>query len=179
MQPTVDAGKGNAAAAAQPGKSPTQLEAFEQAMRLFHVRKFAEARVLFQKAGEGPERHIAHKAQLHVRMCDRRLEHEPLVLNTPEDHYNYAIAQINTRNLNGAQQHLEMALAADGKADHVLYALAVCHALQGNLESAHEHLRRAIELQPKNRIAARQDADFAAVISQPPFHELLFPDRKQ
>jgi tetratricopeptide (TPR) repeat protein len=179
MQPRVDSTGGKTAAAVQPGKAPTQLEVFEQAMRLFHTRKFSDARALFQKASNGPERHIAHKAELHVRMCDRRLEREPLVLNSPEEHYNYAITQMNARNLNGALHHLEIALAGDADADHVHYALALCHGLQGNGEVAYQHLKRAIELQPRNRITARQDADFAPMVNLPPFDELLYPEKKQ
>jgi tetratricopeptide (TPR) repeat protein len=155
------------------------LQIFEQAMRLFHARKLAEARALFIKAAEGGERHIAHKARLHVNMCDRRLEQQTVELSTPEDHYNYAVTQINARNLERARQHLETALAGDSGGDHLHYALAACHALAGNGDGAYQHLKRAIELEPKNRIAARQDADFTSVLQQPEFNELLNPEKKR
>jgi hypothetical protein len=50
--------------------------------------------------------------------------------------------------------------------------------LTGDAIGAHEHLRRAIELEPRNRILARQDADFAALSGQPPFQALLYPEKK-
>jgi tetratricopeptide (TPR) repeat protein len=177
MRPSVDTGGGKAAVA-QPGKAPTQLELFEQAMRQFHARKFREARDLFAKAASGPERHVAHKAELHVRMCDRRLNEQPLILKTAEEHYNYAITQINARNLMAAQHHLELALQQDPGADHIYYAMALCRGLDGDLAAAHENLKRAIEIQPRNRIAARQDADFAFIANQPPIEDLLFPEKK-
>src|SRR5690242_20836864 len=46
-------------------------------------------------------------------------------------------------------------------ADHVLYALALAKGLAGDIDGAHDHLKRAIDLEPRNRISARQDADFA------------------
>ena len=54
--------------------STTQLAAFEAAMKLFHTRQLNEARVLFQQAATGAERDVAQRAQLHIAMCDRRLQ---------------------------------------------------------------------------------------------------------
>ena len=43
-------------------------------MKLFHARQLTEARVLFQQAATGAERDIAQRAQLHIAMCNRRLQ---------------------------------------------------------------------------------------------------------
>ena len=63
-------------------------------------------------------------------------------------------------------------------ADHIHYALALAQALGGDFPAAYENLRRAIELEPRNRIIARQDADFAQLANQPPFDRLLYPEKK-
>ncbi len=154
-----------------------QLKSFEQAVRLFHAQKFAEARELFVTASGGPNREMAHNAELHVRMCDRRLEKPSVELKTAEEHYNYGVAMINVRNLTEALQHLEAALKLEPQADHVYYALALSKGLAGDLDGAHENLKRAIELEPRNRIAARQDADFALFADQPQIQQLLFPEK--
>jgi tetratricopeptide (TPR) repeat protein len=154
------------------------MESFEEGMRLFHARKFQEAREYFLQAMRGPDRAVTHRAGLHARMCEQRLESDRLVLNTPEEHYNYAITLINSRDLAAAQKHLRAALDADSTADHVLYALAACQSLGGDLQAAYENLKRAIDLQPRNRLAARQDPDFAAMAEHPAFTRLLYPDRK-
>ena len=154
-----------------------QLKFFEQAVRLFHARKFAEAREQFEKAQGGPNREMAHNAELHIRMCDRRLDQPAVDLKTAEDHYNYAVTMINARNLPEAHQHLESALKLEPQADYVLYALALCKGLAGDLDGAHDNLKRAIELEPRNRIAARQDADFALFSDQPQMQQLLFPEK--
>ena len=167
----------SAAATEARAAAQAQLKSFEQAVRLFHARKFAEARELFVKASSGPNREMAHNSILHIRMCDRRLEKPAVNLKTAEEHYNYAVAMINTRNLADAQHHLEAALAIEPKADHVLYALALAKGLAGDIDGAHDHLKRAIDLEPRNRISARQDADFATFANQPQIQQLLFPDK--
>ena len=154
-----------------------QLKSFEQAVRLFHAQKFAEARELFVTATGGPNREMAHNAELHVRMCDRRLERSAVELKTAEEHYNYGVAMINVRNLTEALQHLEAALKLEPQADHIYYALALSKGLAGDVDGAHENLKRAIELEPRNRIAARQDVDFALFSDQPQIQQLLFPDK--
>ncbi len=154
-----------------------QLKSFEQAIRLFNARKFAQARELFAKAAAGPNREMAHNADLHVRMCDGRLEKPVVQLKTAEELYNYGIAMINTRNLADAQQHLETALKLEPAADYLYYALALCKGLAGDIDGAHENLKRAIDLEPRNRISARQDADFAGMINQPQIQQLLFPEK--
>src|SRR5690349_4204656 len=161
-RPTVSVQEtpGEAAAAEARAAAQAQVKSFEQAVRLFHHRKFAEARDLFEKAANGPNREMAHNAALHVRMCDSRLSKPVVDLRTAEDHYNYGVAMINARNLTDAQQHLEAALKLEPQKDYIYYALALAKGLAGDIEGAHENLKRAIELEPRNRVTARQDADF-------------------
>jgi tetratricopeptide (TPR) repeat protein len=168
----------SAVAVAQPLSGQKQLSNFEAAMKLFHARKLKEARELFQLAATGPERDVAQRAQLHIAMCDRRLQQTTVNLRSAEDYYNYGVALINTRNLAEARTHLEKALQMSPGADHIHYALALAQALGGDVNGAHENLKRAIELEPRNRIIARQDADFAPLANQPPFDALLYPEKK-
>jgi len=55
--------------------------------------------------------------------------------------------------------------------------VALCTGLEGDVDGAHEYLKRAIELEPRNRIAARQDADFALFFDHPHMQQLLFPEK--
>src|SRR5579863_2583082 len=119
----------------------TQIESFTEAVRLFHARQLDQARDLFVAASSGPDRAVSHRAALHARVCDNRLESSSVVLETPEDHYNYAITLINSRNFAGAQEHLRVALETEPAADHVLYALAACQGLSGDLQGAYENLK--------------------------------------
>ena len=157
---------------------PSQFTSFEAGMKLFHARQFKEARDQFALAVRGPERDVANRSQLHLAMCDRRLQHVTVTLGTAEDYYNYGIALINLRNLVEARAHLEKALEMSPAADHVHYALALAQALSGDMTNAQNNLKRAIELEPRNRLLARQDADFAPLANQPPFDAILYPEKK-
>ena len=142
-----------------------QLAAFEAAMKQFHARKFKEARDLFEEAAAGPERDVAQRSRLHTAMCDRRLQQAPVLnLGSAEEHYNYGVALMNARNVAEARAHLEKALLLAPGEDHIHYALALAQGLSGDFVSAHENLRVAIELEPRNRMIARQDADFHSSI---------------
>jgi tetratricopeptide (TPR) repeat protein len=173
--PAEPAALARSTAAAGP---PNQFTSFEAAMKLFHTRQFKEARDLFAQASRGPERDVANRAQLHLAMCDRRLQHATVSLGSAEDYYNYGVALINSRNLPEARAHLEKALEMSPAADHVHYALALAQALSGDLANAQHNLKRAIELEPRNRLIARQDADFAPLANQPPLDALLYPEKK-
>jgi tetratricopeptide (TPR) repeat protein len=176
--PPDGAGAGHGAAVGQPLNSQNQLAAFEAAMKLFHARKLKDARELFVQACEGPESDVAQRARLNVAMCDRRLEQPPVNFESAEDHYNYGVALLNTRKLAEARIHLEKAVELQPEGDHFRYALALAQALAGDLAGACENLRRAIEADPRNRMIARQDPDFASFASQPPFDALLYPEKK-
>jgi tetratricopeptide (TPR) repeat protein len=170
---------GRAPRAGPPHAAPalTQLAAFEAAMKHFHARQLTEARVLFQQAAAGGESDVAQRARLHIAMCDRRLEPTAVSFGTAEEYYTYGVALINARNVAEARTHLEKALAIAPGSDHIHYALALAQALAGDFANAQENLRRAIELEPRNRLLARQDADFAPLAHQAPFRSLLYPDK--
>jgi len=171
-------GTAAARAAAAVYDSAKQLADFEAAMKLFHARQLKEARDKFQHAAQGPSSDVANRSRMHMSMCDRRLQQTTVNLRSAEDYYNYGIALINSRNVSEARQHLEKALEIAPQSDHIHYALALAQALGGDLASAHENLKRAIELEPRNRLIARQDADFASIANQPPFDTLIYPEKK-
>ncbi len=166
-----------AEAHSEPVTRRDQLPLFEEATRLFHAGEFEKAREKFRAAAQGTNREISHTAELHARMCDQRLARLTPALNSPEDHYNYAIALINRRELPAAERHLKTALGDLVDADYIHYALALCRALQGDLEDSYVHLKRAIELQPRNRSLARSDPDFHDSCRQAPLRDLVYPER--
>ena len=150
-----------------------QQQFYEEAVRLFHAHAFDRADSLFQKAMQGPNRTLAHHAQVHSQICQKRLRPPEVTLKTVDDHYNYAVTLINARRLKEAAEILERALRMAPQVDYIHYALAAAQALQGNPQGAYERLKTAIELQPRNRILARGDADFAGILEYPPLASLL------
>jgi len=158
--------------------SAKQLESFEAAMKFFHERKLRQARDLFQQSSLGPERDVAQRSKLNFVMCDRRLEQEIVTLGTAEDYYNYGVVLLNTRKFQEARTALEKAMEMAPGKEHIHYALALAQALGGDPSNAYTNLKRAIELEPRNRMLARQDTDFAPLAHQPPFDALLYPERQ-
>jgi tetratricopeptide (TPR) repeat protein len=159
----------------------TQLQLFDRAVKLFRAQEFREARELFQRAAEGSLREVAHNARLHINMCNRRLEKPQIQLHSVEDFYNVGVERLNARDLESArgtlQQAIELTRRDGDSADHVYYAMAACLALSGDSRGAYENLKRAIEIEPRNRVAARQDPDFSGAAQQAPLQSLLYPDK--
>jgi tetratricopeptide (TPR) repeat protein len=169
---------GATAAAAAVWNGQQQLAGFEAAMKQFHARNFTAAREMFERTAQGPERDVAQRSKLHISMCDRRLQQDVVSLGSAEEYYTYGVALLNARKPAEARASLEKAVSMDPSAEHMFYALAGAMALTGDLNGAHESLKRAIEIEPRNRLAARQDADFASLANQPPFDVLLYPEKK-
>src|SRR5579871_6695866 len=141
QEPARAAGARSAGTDSQPS-AQKQLASFESAIKHFHARRFKEARDLFHTAIQGPERDVAHRAQLHASICEQMMQQNPVHLQTAEEHYNYGIALLNTRKLEDARTHLKQALALAPDADHIFYALAAAQALSGDASGAHDHLKR-------------------------------------
>ncbi|MEZ5351122.1 MAG: hypothetical protein R2762_00670 [Bryobacteraceae bacterium] len=149
------------------------MQLFERAMGAFHKRNFKEAGALFAQAATGPEVDMAHTASTHKLMCERRLDTAEPVLESPEDAYTYGVSLMNQGSLDEAETVLRQALQQDEAAGHVHYALAICTGQRGNPAAAARHLRRAIELAPENRTAARNDHEFQSLARIPEIREVL------
>ncbi len=161
---------------APPSSRDKQTDIYDKAMKLMAAGEFTKAKELFDQVVEGPSSEVAHTARMHRSVCERRLEEPEIKLETAEDHYNYAITLLNRREPDTARKYLEKALASNPKADHVLYALCLSHGLTGDIDAAARHLARAIDINPRNQRAARNDPDFAPFLSAPQIQALLRVD---
>ena len=153
-----------------------QTQHYTKAVGFFNNRKFSRALKWFEKAAEGPEPTLRHRAQVHARICAERVSATKLKLKTADDYYNYGIKLINDRELEQAGRCLEKALRLSADGDHIHYAASLVHALQGDAAAAVESLRRAIELNGRNRSLARTDADLSSLRDHPAWTELISPN---
>jgi hypothetical protein len=172
---TVPGTNGVAPEAASPGAR--QLKTWEDAVRLFAERRFAEARDLFHNVSGGPDTQIADKARSYLQICERKTAKPELQFQSAEDHFNYGVERMNARDMESARFHLGRALGIEPDGDHILFTLALCCGLSGDGSGACENLKRAISIEPRNRILARQDPEFSALASQfPALRALLGSD---
>jgi tetratricopeptide (TPR) repeat protein len=160
-------------------RAQQQQKFYEEAMRYFHEQKLLRAKQSFEKVIDGPSRELADRAQIHLRICERRIHRLPeSAPRSTEELYHHGVAMMNLGRWEESRQALERARKITPKADFVIYALAALDCLTGEAESAMANLKAAIELRPENRYHARNDEDFAYLLEDPRFTELLYPERE-
>lgn len=157
-------------AAAAQGRAALQLQMkqWEEAVRMFSQKQFSAANDRFVLAATGPAAHIADKARSYAQICSRKMNGAEVDLHTADDHFNYGVERLNARDMDVARRHLDHALAMEPDGEHILFTLALCCGLAGDGAGACENLKRAIALEPRNRILARQDPEFSALAQQLP-----------
>jgi len=162
------------------GLTPTQsyqpeaeaaLEHYAEAVKLLQERRYPEAAERFATViTEADQRQLIDRARQHLEICRRQTEELP-----PEaDPYLQAVFEKNRGNLEAAQEMCAQ-LAPAEKNERTAYLLASLQALSGSAEEALETLATAIRLEPKNRVHAYHDPDFAELRGNPEFTELLAP----
>jgi tetratricopeptide (TPR) repeat protein len=174
---TVAKEKGKVKSSAPAMTKDKQTALYDRAMRLFNSGEFAKAKEQLETVANGPSLEMAHVARTHMAACDRRLSAASVSFESAEDHYDYAVALINQRKFRESQEHLLKALEGLSKPDHVHYGLAICYGRQGMMDKAAHHLSTAIELNPRNRIAAQSDPDFDPFADTREISSILNPER--
>lgn len=155
-----------------------QLKLYEEALKLVQEQKFQRAKQVLEKVFSGPTKELKDRAAVHLRAVEQRLSKVPAPASkTAEDHYTQGVAMMNLGRWDEAREHLDRALKAAPKADHIVYAMAALDCLTGEAETAMQRLKLAIQLRPENRYHARNDEDFAFLQEDPRFTELLYPER--
>jgi tetratricopeptide (TPR) repeat protein len=151
-----------------------QAEVFSEAMRLFWASQYERAIPLFEQAAQGRDLSIAESANMHIRMCRRRLESAQPDLKTPEQQHLYAVSLINEQRFQDALPWLRKAVAADPRGDYQ-YSLALALGRTGQIADAAEALKSALEADGGLRNIARNDPDFAPLLGDPAIRQVLEP----
>ena len=172
-------GRHKAAAEIVDPRVQQQLKQYEEALHYFQQQKFHKAKQVLEKVIAGVSKELADRAQVHLRICERRIHRPPeSAPRSIEELYHHGVAMMNLGRWEESRQALERARKLSPKADFVIYALAALDCLTGEAESAMTNLKAAIDLRPENRYHARNDEDFAYLLEDPRFTELLYPERE-
>jgi tetratricopeptide (TPR) repeat protein len=150
----------------------TTLKNFETAVRYFQRKDYEKAVALFEKVAVGPIQEMADRARVHLRFCESK-RHQESRPKTAEGYYARGVAALNSREFDRALQYLTKSDEMVPNQEYVHYALAAAYGLRGNSDKAMNHLERAIQLRPQNRVQARHDEDFQVLAGDPRFTRLF------
>jgi tetratricopeptide (TPR) repeat protein len=167
--PAKSAAKSNAA-------TGPAFQQFQAAVLLLQQGKYDKAAAAFEKLLNTAPVEIIERCRTYIVTCHRQMEKHNLSFSTPEEHYDYAISQLNTGYYDEARDQFQSILAAHPNIDYAFYGLAVLDSITGRSQDCLNNLARAIELNPKNRLQARADNDFQSMVDDPRFTELLYPE---
>src|SRR5579863_2100741 len=170
---TVAAGKQDSRARAA---NDAAVQHYQAAVQLLQQGKFEKALGLLEKLLPEAPVELQDRCRMYIATCRRQMEKGSLSFLTPEEHYDYAISQLNTGYYEEARDHFNRILGDHPEADYALYGLALLDSITGRSQDCLRNLARAIELNPKNRLQARADNDFQSMVDDPRFTELLYPE---
>jgi tetratricopeptide (TPR) repeat protein len=149
---------------------------YETAVQLLQAGKYEKAAAAFEKLLATAPTPLIERCKMYINTCKRQLAQSQLSFLSPEEHYDYAVSQLNTGYYEEARDHFNRILNDHADADYALYGLALLDAITGRSQDCLRNLARAIELNPKNRLQARADNDFQNMADDPRFTELLYPE---
>jgi tetratricopeptide (TPR) repeat protein len=152
------------------------FQQYESAVQLVQAGKYEKAVAALEKLLPSAPPQLVERCKMYIATCRRQLAQSQLAFLTPEEHYDYAVSQLNTGYFEEAREHFNRILADHPEADYALYGLALLDAITGRAQDCLHNLARAIELNPKNRLQARADNDFQSMVDDPRFTELLYPE---
>jgi tetratricopeptide (TPR) repeat protein len=161
---------------ASGGAQQRLLHDYQNALQLMQEGKFEKARVLLDKIVPDAPPEILERARVYLVVCERNSRATDLSFKTPEEQYDYAVSLLNNGAYEEARDQFEAILGKSPRADFAHYGMALLSSITGQAEEALDHLTRAIEINPANRIQARSDPDFVDMADDPRFTELLYPE---
>ena len=152
------------------------LQRYQAAVQLLQQGKYDKALAAFEKLLPDTPIELKERCRMYVSTCQRQLEATELAFATPEEHYDYAVSQLNTGYYEEAREEFDKILTRHPEADYAYYGMAVLDSILGRTQECLNNLARAIEMNPRNRQQARVDNDFQNMADDPRFTELLYPE---
>lgn len=165
----------------KPAPISGAVKALEAGIKLMYAEQYDKAIKCFKEliTDFPDEVEIQAAARANIHACEKKMHDKArTVIRSADDHYHVAVAFLNGGQIDPAMSHLQQALKLEPKGGHILYAIAAANALKGNKEQALSFLKQSIHHGPENRFHAAQDSDFAALVEEPAFRELLTPSGK-
>jgi tetratricopeptide (TPR) repeat protein len=177
-KPEPKAGAPAPAAPAAPrktvGGTDPALEALTQGLAALQAKDWAKAVELFERAVEQSDQpEVRDRARQFLTVARQKAEGEGPKAGTDEAAvYLQAVYEKNRGNLKEALE-ISRKGGRDQKDERFAYLAASIHAVENRLDEAAQALAKAAELNPKNRIHAFHDPDFAELRKNRDFRPLF------
>ena len=155
--------------------SPVALKVFEQAVKVFNRKQYAEARTMFENilARYPQEVEILARVHTYIQVCVQKLAQTQMLPRNAEELYDRGVFALNIGDFTMARTFFEKALRIKPDEPHLLYSLAATVLQTGSVDQALEYLKRSIQLQPRFRAQALNDSDFSELRENKQFLQLL------
>lgn len=151
----------------QPAPVDETLEIFSEGLKLLHEKDWAAAAQRFEKViAEADGRRLKDRARQYLGICRQHTD-PPADSSDP---YLQAVFEKNRGDLDAA---LAICQGQDTEDERFVYLLASLKAMAGEVEESLELLEKAIALEPKNRVHAFHDPDFADIRGEADFTGLV------
>lgn len=160
----------------RPAANSPAFQDYQAAVQLLQQGKYDRALAALEKLLPAAPPELKERCKMYIITCHKQLEKVELAFETPEEHYDYAISQLNTGYFEEAREQFNSILARYPQADYAYYGLAVLEAMTGRTQECLSNLAQSIQLNPRNRLQARVDNDFQSMVDDPRFTELLYPE---
>lgn len=140
------------------------LDAFGEGLQALHQKNWTKAAEMFESALEQSDRSdISARARQFLTTARQHLpEKSAGTAKEDGDPFLQAVFEKNRGNF-AAALDLCRKEGREQKDERFAYLAASIHAAEGRIEEAMQALSRAIELNPKNRVHAYHDSDFAEI----------------
>lgn len=141
------------------------LAVYNQAIKEFHKGEFEKSSELLKSFIEKypAEREVVDRAQAYLSIAQKRLKKESVSLKSFDDYHRYAVVKINQGDYEGALKLLEKAQDFKENEGLVQFLMADVYCLSGQLETALDHLRKAIQKDKTLAVLAQNETDFTAL----------------
>jgi len=149
------------AKAAQSTGADPALDALAQGLAALQAKDWAKAVERFEEAVRESDRpEVRDRARQYLMASRQKAHGEKPAKGAEADPYLLAVYEKNRGNLKEALE-ISHKGGRDQKDERFAYLTASLHAIEGQWDEATQALTKAIELNPKNRIHAFHDPDFA------------------
>ena len=152
------------------------LELYEKAVHQMQTGKYDQAHAAFNQLLEGAPHDLADRIRMYIAACVAQISKGTTEFRSHEERYDYAISLLNHGQYEDAREHFQEILLTKDDCDYAFYGLALLASMTNSTHECLDHLAEAIRLNPRNRIQARSDSDFANMSEDPRFTELLYPE---